>query len=486
MATNWFNQLVPQQKKPLYGIGTQPPPTVPPPRPPWEEWEWTGTQPAPAGYQQPAPTPEALPSWLRDIAGPVQYEGDRAYVEYPAGTLRFAPAGEAYFVPYEAGNIPKWAQQQEGGVMRYYLTPGQAEATTMVSAMDKQMVDNMVQAIKAGDTGARQDLSDVITEQGGFPDTTVQYAMQQYEELLKWQQQYFEPSERVLRSETGPGGYQRDVIGYIDEDGSEVITGYTNYREPITEPTPTANYLRTETDQYGRTRDVYGYMTNGQETITGFGTWTEPGGYPAPEGGMPTQPYWSERLGQYVTPPGYISPFQQWQMGQWEPGQPEWLQEFQAGEAYRQAQLELQQQQLAQAQAAQQAEQQRWFSQMQQDWIYQQQQLGGQPRSWIDYWQMQQGIAPQMVGGQYIAGQPTTQTPGMPPWLSKILGGGWGSFKLPSTQQWQRMAPSQQQGYFGYTDWLNLPESDIWGQIQRLWPQWASAQAQWLPSRQRG
>lgn len=74
--------------------------------------------------------------------------------------------------------------------------------------------------------------------------------------------------------------------------------------------------------------------------------------------------------------------------------------------------------------------------------------------------------------------------PEMPSWLSGVLEGGWGKMKLPSSTVWQRLAPSQHQGYLGYTDWLKMPQMDVESMMKQLWPQWASRRASWLPAAQ--
>lgn len=142
-----------------------------------------------------------------------------------------------------------------------------------------------------------------------------------------------------------------------------------------------------------------------------------------------------------------------------------------------------------QRQQAQQ-EQQQWYTQMLQQWNLQMAQLREDPRGWIKYWQMQHGQAPRMasVGEGFMAtpGVPTTQTPQMPNWLQQMAGGWQQPFKMPSSQQFGRLAGSQQQGYMGYVDWLpGMSEQDWYSKMARLWPQWAMGRGQWGPAFQR-
>jgi len=146
--------------------------------------------------------------------------------------------------------------------------------------------------------------------------------------------------------------------------------------------------------------------------------------------------------------------------------------------------------------------------------------LQAAPRSWIKYWQEMHPATyrePE-AGAGFVTGQSAEQMWGQPAAIpgstagarmaapTQAPGGSWmpnanplpptpqwmqnipvsyDQFKVPSTQQWQRMLPSEQQGYFGLTDYLGKPEIDVIGQMRNLWPQWASKRGVAQPAYQR-
>jgi len=204
----------------------------------------------------------------------------------------------------------------------------------------------------------------------------------------------------------------------------------------------------------------------------------------APSGGNPYEPgtvewlLWSANQGGAMgTPtPEPITPWQQAQLD-WEKSkyasdtqsaeraaalrQQQFLQEQTATDAYRQQQLSLQQQQMAQEQARYQAgieaeKQQRLAT------------LSAQPKSWLEYaalsnqapvvqpWMMGLNQGRQQVGEQ-IQGWNSTNMTGMQDLID------------PSTQYLARMGPTAKQQYYGYqqANLAQTPEETEW----RLWSQ---------------
>jgi len=391
---------------------------------------------------------------------------------------------------------------------------GPVPATPGLNDTDKAAIDRVYQLAMAGDfeSGAKLrmliDAADVPTEVQDYTYGLYLEYMKSQEALLQpttalegyateeqaqaaagWNQEVYPLPDRswgvrnIVKKPT-PSGYATEEQAQANALSNQtVIEGPDGLFYPVTAaPTPSGPNIDTYTDK-GTGEIVAIDMTTGKEV-------------------------W--RVSQGVAPP-VEEKGPQWRPGelerlttQDEAQQRQWL--------WQKAWTQLQgsrEQQLREAELAQTREQ--YLAGLQ-----------AAPRSWIKYWQAMhpptyrepdeqdtsgfiEGLTAQQVYGRpaaipgSVAGArmaAPTQAPGgswmpnanplppVPEWMRNIPVS-YSNFKVPSTQQWRRMLPSEQQGYFGLTDYLGKPEMDVIGQMRNLWPQWASKRGVAMPAYQR-